>query len=406
MISLVIVLSVQVFSTSITIPLKSESKDPFIYLSNYMPLNPTRAFSSINQYYGKFYLGSPGQEINLVIDASVPWLLLYNNSRCTSTDVKYTSSNSSSFQVISQNYENNELPQNFSYVLAQEQLSVPELDVKSQSFIISSDEFFNDCSLNGVFGIGLDIKNSGFNSFIKNLKDQNDIKKLIFGIYLNAGSDKDSEFTIGDYDPLKYSVSDKQIIRVLPNSQNWTTVIHGIKATKYISFDAQAQLHIESFYTYGPFDIIAEVYDQISLKQKNCSFENSLFYCNLKNDGNSFDFDSLPDVLLDIDGSNYTLTPRAYCKMENNSCFLKILGFNQSFWIIGQALFEEYYSVYDMDNLQVFLYKNGFKGFTIFFILVCIAFAISIILALGYFIIKKNRPNQAGYLQIPLEPIK
>ena len=64
-----------------------------------------------------------------------------------------------------------------------------------------------------------------------------------------------------------------------------------------------------------------------------------------------------PDLTINIDGHNYTMTRENYIERDSGLCLFKIMymdiSYTRPFWILGLTFFHNYYTVFDQENLRV-----------------------------------------------------
>ena len=101
------------------------------------------------------------------------------------------------------------------------------------------------------------------------------------------------------------------------------------------------------------------------------------------------DYSNFPTIIFYMDQNKIEISPKNYLYRHKHSCYVLFGYSNDFFWIFGQAIFRQYYSVFDADNKIVSLYttknKSSVYSMHIIFIIVIIAGSF-----LYYLLVNKN----------------
>lgn len=335
----------------IVLPLKlresqmlSESKSSLINYSNF-------------QYVVYISVGTPLQELSFIIDTGSSWTWLPATScDCHNSDHRFDSSKSSSFISKAENKEINYGEGHVEGILSIETFQISGLEVNEQVFVlIYEDSALDNLQSDGIFGLGFRSLSDGYLTVIENLKEQGEIDNAIFSIYLsdiNEGS-LNSAITIGGSDAEYYGTGEPIELEISKEFGYWITSIDLVQIGDVKSKDyTLAILDTGSSMIYGPAQQVSVVLDEISRKINDCTLESYLECPCTKGQYNDF-----PDFSLDMGGYIFTITPENYLYYSSGSCMVMILNSNDFYWLLGQPLFREYYSVFDMEKEKITFYK-------------------------------------------------
>ena len=244
--------------------------------------------------------------------------------------------------------------------------------------------YTSQIAINGFFG--LSFTNYNFNT-----------SKKIFGLQYYSGrvlldlGEINSEI-VKNYSLLKnYSVSYND------NKSNWYLKANSImiknneprnKEIQKLIFDTTTyNLYIPKKFFFDNIDLILPINGKCQVQMSGIF----LCYCN-ENYKNIF-----PYFKFIINGEILFVNVTDYISFDNsiagNTCYVSIIvNYNNDFWILGNNILNNYYSIFDIDNNQFRLYDRRIKinkhyEFSLIFIFTLI-FMLLILLA-GYLIYKK-----------------
>lgn len=319
---------------------------------------PTKNYYNL-QYYSTFSIGSPPQDLTLVLDTGSSWLWMPSvGCDCHESNSQFDSSLSASYI---DSYLYTTLYYGIGSVtgeLSTETISVGDLTVNQQDFILStSDSDLDMLVSDGLLGLGFNQLSNGYPTFIENLKDQGQIPDAIFSVYLNNAwySDLESAFIIGGIDET-YAQGPRTEVTITSIYGFWLGVCTSIAiadefSSVVVESETWALLDIGSSYIYGPDIEIDAIFEKI-MNTDLCGDYSGEIICTCSLD----DLDVFPSIEFVMDGNTYTVTPQSYMYYENGYCYVSIDYSGSFYWLLGQVFFREYYSAYDMDNEIVYLY--------------------------------------------------
>ena len=311
------------------------------------------------QYYATFKVGTPAQSISLLLDTRSSWIWLPSKDCICHSSTGFNSLVSSTYWDIgvSRVIEYNE--GKIIGSIGEENFSFSNFTVKSQLFILIDQDFGLDY-LDSDGGLGLGFKElSDYNpTFIENLKNQGSVNESIFSFWfpnINWNSPKDPAFTIGGYDSDQYGTGYDVAINIRPGYGHWTIFIESISVnkTKPISSKSAAILDASAYLLLGPKAQVKSILDKIKTSVRNCNSSSELLECKCSLESLS----KFPEITFYIDENSFSVKPENYLYHNDGKCTILISNSSDSKWILGQPFFREYYTVYDMDKLQVRLWK-------------------------------------------------
>lgn len=309
------------------------------------------------QYYVSIYVGTPSQDFTVLIDtgSSILWIPS-ENCECHQSSSQFNSICSSTF-VSSQNtieivYGKGRVQG----VLSKETVKIAGLEASNQDFLLSfKDSNLGNLKSDGVMGLGFDRLSNGLPNIIQTLKAQNKIEKGLFSIYLNKYEDAyPGIFTIGGYDTEINEIEKPVYINIYKEFGYWTTTVEYIKIGENTYYDYTfGILDSGSTLINGPNKQVDAIKKEI-MKNNDCKNANFLQCQCEKNQYSQF-----PNLYISIDNNYLTIEPQSYLAYENNICYVLIDYINDFYWLLGMPLLREYYSIFDIDNNQVIMYRSS-----------------------------------------------
>ena len=310
------------------------------------------------QYNAIFQIGTPPQSLSLLLDTGSSWTWIPSlTCKCHESD-RFNHSSSSTYNDLS---NKKTIQYGKGKVIGTESLEtfrIDNLTSTNQRFIlISKDYDLDGLESDGLLGLGFKELSNDIPTLVDNLKAQNQITNSIFSIYLNNinnSNSLESVFTIGGYDIETYGTGNNLTINIDTSYGFWLTSVDkiitggkGKKSNYNAIWDTGTSLMT------GPNDDVEAIFKQIMEKAEGCAIEEGYLICNCTQ-GNYKEF---PDIKFIIENKPFTLTPDNYLFYENGYCFVLVSGRNDLFWILGQPLLREYYTVHDMDNKKMYFWK-------------------------------------------------
>lgn len=354
------------------VPLKRSASYPYLDslkdLVNFPPnlLIYSRSVEDLDnyfnmQYIGELEVGTPPQNLTFIFDTGSSWLWLPSTD-CTSchNSKQFDPSASTTFNTTGFELNLQYGKGSASGVISSDTVSFgsPKLTVADQPFIlVNRDEDLDGLDADGVLGLAFDSLSDGYPTFVQTLKAQGVIDKAIFSFYLNDNdfSDEDveprSEVMIGGYDAAKYTSSQTIHWMKVFNSGYWSITLSKVKfGDAYLEGPAAvAIIDTGTSLLIGPSDQVAQINKAIFKKHND--------YCATTDEGLTL---CECDKIKDIKGLSFIFERKEYY-IASKHLFLEVFGFcvmlvqpwDEDIWILGNVFLRRYYSIYDMDNLQI-----------------------------------------------------
>ena len=363
MLNLVFILSIAY--AYITIPLR-ESSSPKPVLTSKMNsvLESSLSLASVQnkynfQYNAVFEVGTPPQSMSLILDTGSSWTWIPSiDCRCHISN-RFDPSESSSYQNLS-------VSQVLEYgkgtvigVAGFETFRIDNLTANNQIFILSNQDFDMDgLESDGLLGLGFNWLAEYNPTFVENLKNQNQINQSIFSIYLNNYDKKnsiESAFTIGGYDAETYGTGKMLTINIDASYGFWLATIKSIScgSSKKKVSNSYGLLDTGTTLLYGPWDDVDPIFNAIKAKVKKCKVDYDLLFCPC----DQGKYNKFPDITFYIDNNPFVISPENYIFYDSGYCIPLITGTYDPYWIMGQSFFRAYYTVHDIDNEKMYLWK-------------------------------------------------
>ena len=106
-------------------------------------------------------------------------------------------------------------------------------------------------------------------------------------------------------------------------------------------------------FLFGPTNEINSIHDAIKKNVQKCSVSDDIIYCPCENGK----YSKFPTITIYIQNNAFVINPENYLSYYSGYCVALVLGIPSSFWVLGQPFFRAYYTVHDMDNEEIYLWK-------------------------------------------------
>lgn len=340
------------------------------------------AYSS--QYYMKVILGSDNREFILSLDTESTWMWLLSSNTQAYNSLQYDPQNQTC-----------DFSQNISVKYSIGSISGPvckdELTLKSYNIQVPFISAYSQHDLywiitDGYLGLGLDKDMS--NSVVQILHDEEKIRKKLFSIFLSKDEkDMKSVVYFGRHEAEDYSDSDAIVVNV--TGSQWRSEIVFKSFGRFVNDSADVLFSPGFFGIFVPQNHWDLVLSEISAR---IECENFLVFLECNGDESS-----LPTFNFSYNHQNLTVFPQTYTYRSSDSLIVLIGSHNESHWVLGQPLFKEYYSVFDMQNEAISLYKvskkQGISILIYFIVCVFLVVVIFVPLLVYWFVSKKKTDN-------------
>lgn len=313
------------------------------------------------QYYATFDVGTPSQELTLILDTGSSWTWVPKlDCDCHNSASQFDPSKSSSYKssktTLNEAYGMGWL----SGTYGEESFSIASLKAESQSFIlVLSDKDFDGLASDGLLGLAFATLSGNYPTFIETLMSKGQIDNKIFSFYLGNYDDYliKSEFTIGGSNAENYETKGTTVINIQKDQGFWISTVESVSFGDYtIDSNTFAILDTGTSYIYGPDEEIKEIFTRIKEVLK-CQ-EDSMLICECTQS----DISLLSILTIEIDKNPYEIHPKNYVYFESNYCYILMYYINDVYWLVGQPIFRDYYTVHNMEELTITMHALNGNG--------------------------------------------
>ena len=307
-----------------------------------------------SQYYGEINLGTPAQKFNVIFDTGSADLWVAS-SKCDDSCGRHAKYNS----AASSTYVANGTVFNIMYgsgpvsgFQSVDTLDMGGLQIKSQEFA----EVTNAAGLgaayklgkfDGILGMAFDVLSvNDVPTPMDNLASQGLISQSQFAFYLGNSAKDRGELVLGGTDPAHYTGPISWVPLLAATYWEITMGSLSIAGVKYTT-NAKAIVDSGTSILTGPTETVAQI--AAALGAHEIIAGEYMLACK---------YDTLPDMVFNINGKDYTLTAYDYLLPDGDACLLGLMGMDIApptgpLWILGDVFMRKYYTVFDLTNKQV-----------------------------------------------------
>ncbi|OMJ69314.1 hypothetical protein SteCoe_32995 [Stentor coeruleus] len=352
-----VLLLISIVSGLISIPLKSKLRAPIQgNFGQSLISQDSTVFDSYSlEYYADFELGTPGQKIAMFLDTGSTWTWAPSvNCDCHSSENRFNSTLSSTFADLNKTVE---IYYEIGYAggqLATDKLSIGDLSTENMAFVLVNKDS-DDMESDGLVGLAFSELSDGYSTFIENLVSQGEIDAPIFAFYFSDNEVETSVLTLGGFDSTWTEGKTKQTISINKTDGYWGFNVDSVSYSGEIisSETHQSILDTGTSAICIPKNIYQNVINSIT-KGKNCVviYDNSTSCECVEGEYNDYE-----KLSIKIGQEEFLINPKNYLFYENGTCNILLSESSDEWWIIGQPIFREYYTVHDMSVPKIDLYK-------------------------------------------------
>lgn len=350
------------------------------------------------QYYADFKVGTPGQSISMILDtgSSYAWVPNFNCS-CHTTTHQFDASASST-------YNDKKISKDVQYgmgyikgALSTDVLSIDGLKAKDMTFIlVSQSSDLEGLAADGLIGLAFNSLSDGYPVFVEELYEQNAIEEKVFSFYLGESSQTDSSFiTFGGSEKEYKKGKNKQVIEIYSQYGYWLSMIYSVKFDSEDISNSGAWVILDTGTSaiYGPYKDVNKIYK--IFEEKFYCYMSDLLLCECSRNSCS----GAGNLEFEIGDEKIVITPENYLYCEDGYCWVLIGDSGDSYWLLGQPLFREYYSVHDMSIPQMELYRNNElpTSYKFYWIVLGIILLVGIGAIIVYIFLKKSNSESESY---------
>ncbi|KAH8234517.1 hypothetical protein KR038_002586, partial [Drosophila bunnanda] len=315
--------------------------------ANGYPVEPLSNFDNY-QYYGNISVGTPPQYFMVQFDTGSSNLWIPSVS-CTvagcANHQTYNQTASSTYQANGTYFSITYGTGSVSGYLALDSVSVGGLTVTQQKFGQVYTEIgtnFVDALFDGILGMGFPaLAADGVVPVFQNMINQSLVANSVFSFYLrDNGSTVNygGELILGGSDPSLYRGG----LTYVPVSQPayWQFITDSIKIGNTVVSVGDAAIADT-----GTSLIIAPLAEFDTIAALFAADSSGVFYCTSTK--------SMPDLVINIQGVEFTISPSYYIEQSGSECQLLIQSINQDFWIMGDVFLGRFYTEFDVGNQRL-----------------------------------------------------
>ena len=309
------------------------------------------------QYEVSLSAGTPPQTLTFIIDTGSSWLWMPSTACDCHESSTFNASASSSYvssgSLTVINYAQGEVEG----VLSSDTFTFSEdVQATGQVFILATrDSSLENLKSDGLIGLGFPSLSQGHPTLVQSLYEQGQIAEAVFSIYLNNKYDSylDSMIILGGSDEATYGTGEPMYLAIDSEFGYWTTsATRMFIADKHDKDYTLVLLDSGSSFMYGPARAVETAHREIE-KGADCFMSSGLLRCYCTEG----EYQNFPDFTLEMQGNNFTVTPKNYLYYDYGICIVMIADSGDFYWLIGQPMFREYYSVFDYEGSRVTMYK-------------------------------------------------
>ncbi|XP_016982271.1 lysosomal aspartic protease [Drosophila rhopaloa] len=298
------------------------------------------------QYYGNISIGSPAQYFLVQFDTGSSNLWVPGSS-CQDTSclshLSYNKTQSSTYVANGTAFSITYGTGSVSGYLSVDSVGFAGLIVKNQTFgevTTEQGSNFAYAHFDGILGMGFPaLAVDGVTPTFQNMITQGLVQNSVFSFFLrDNGSTVNygGELILGGSDPSLYR-GDLTYVDVI-QAAYWKFQTDSIAVGDVIiSINDAAIADTGTSLIIAPvseYDVIAAIFNANA---------NGLFEC----------LNSMPDLVITINGEVFRIPAKYYVTQEGNYCMLGIQSINQNFWIFGDIFLGRFYTEFDVGNQRL-----------------------------------------------------
>ncbi|XP_026203206.1 pepsin A-like [Anabas testudineus] len=305
-------------------------------------------FDPDTTYYGEIGIGTPPQLFKVLFDtgSSDLWVpsVSCNNSACDS-HVKFNSSASSTFQAGAKPFY---ISYNSGFAAGStgyDTIKISDLYVENQLFGLTNTEalFLGSVPWDGILGLAFpSMSLEGGTPIFDNIWNQGKIPQYMFSMYLSS-SVEGSMLILGGTDPTYYTGSISWI-PLYQATNFWNIQMQSITIngnTVACSGSCAAIVDSGTSLIIGPSEDIDNINGWLgAFPDQNGNADVSCSNINL-----------LPNIVFNINGYTFSLTPSVYIIKSASECNTGFAAGTS--WILGEVFMRQFYTVFDVGNNMV-----------------------------------------------------
>lgn len=225
-----------------------------------------------------------------------------------------------------------------------------EKTIKKDNFVASNNCSHMDVKIAGAIGLGFP-SNSQVKLLFQQYYSDGIIFNPVFSLYLDTcmvnETSRKSRMIVGGWSLSDYAENPGQgfTYHSIPKGGNfWNLRLNAIYIrNKNLLIGNLAIIDIEYPGILIPQPYIGQIYNEIN-SSKTCSISKDSIICDCTLANN------FPDLIFELDSTNYTLQQNSYVINQSNKCAILISQSPSTYWFLGQIFVRNYYTIWNFGN--------------------------------------------------------
>jgi len=303
-------------------------------------------------YFVQAEIGSEKEPFYMLIDTGAPntWVM---SAECPSPACRlhsnFNPSTSTTFKADNKKFHIAYGTGEVAGTLGSDTITVAGLSVgMAFGVATSAHDDFKHFAFDGILGLAMGESITG--NFLRSLKSNNLVEKLMFAVTLNRDSDgvNDGQITFGGVDKSKFTgeISYSSVPSPQKEKGEWTILMDGVGFNgKSAGINSTlAAIDTGTSFIFAPPDDVAALF---KLVPGATPYENSI-YVEYKVPCNTH------PITMTFAGVTYQIPTKDWLAGSGEKCLSRIYGLKgASSWLVGDVFLKNVYSVFDADNMRI-----------------------------------------------------
>ena len=316
------------------------------------------------QYRGELYIGTPPQPFTLIFDTGSSWLWVNSAhcpNRCHTSTHSFNSSASETYtaqgKAVDMFYGMGWASGSLGNDTVALSNGTADRAVNQPFVLVTASNGFQVMQSDGLLvrprqGLGFNTLSDGYPTIVETLKLQKVIPNALFGIFLsdseygsNWSARSTSSISFGSFHLSQYSDSPELFhVPLITGEGHWTVSLEALLADDIDILDVSSSAIIDTGTSYlvGPEK---EVGAFIQTLPATCKMLSSSLICPCN--------EPLPTLTFVMNGLKFAVSADMYTVKSGTACLVLIEPAYMDFWVLGDVFIRGYYSVFDMEKLEM-----------------------------------------------------
>ena len=228
------------------------------------------------------------------------------------------------------------------------------LDYKFKSIVFQTD--LNGLGGSGIIGLAPSAQDYGAQLFVPSLYKQGAIKKNMFSMFIDHLNGV-SKIQMGGYDTKKYASGPLNWYSIT-DPMYWQFDFSNAKMGDFELNPSTTKMMADTGTSLNmiPEEDFQKIYTHFLKDKLRChTLKNTLLAC----DCTKAEQEAMPDITFNIGAEEYVIPRNQWFERSGNQCIVKFMHApHRNFWILGLNFFNNYYTVFDYENLKIGFAKS------------------------------------------------